>query len=477
MSGREGADVAITGPGTPAEELPQPPSDAVVDALRRSIPRARRALHHGRGTAILFVAIAGGIVLSLEPLTAVAGERIVMFAASWLLAVHAVNHALSRVRIVAGSMGVAVFAAAGGFAVASGLSLWLQTDTHRLRLELIIMALLALLGLYAAEVSRARVPELRKRVILVGTGEGTRDALDVLSRDGDRFVVVGVVAEEHAGPAIEGATLIGQLDDLGSIIEREEPDLVVIAVDRGRPDVFAQLASVARLGFKVVGIPEFYEHAFGRVPIRSMTNAWFMSVLHLYQRPYAPAVKRGFDLVVAGIGLIVTLPLFGLVALFVAQSGRPIFYRQVRLGEHGRHFTILKFRTMRPDAESAGAVWAADRDPRTTRIGGVLRRTRLDELPQLLNVLRGDMAIVGPRPERPEFVALLEAAVPFWSRRHLLKPGVTGWAQIRADYASDALGTEEKLAYDLWYLRHRSLVVDSLICVRTLASLFLVRGR
>jgi lipopolysaccharide/colanic/teichoic acid biosynthesis glycosyltransferase len=166
-----------------------------------------------------------------------------------------------------------------------------------------------------------------------------------------------------------------------------------------------------------------------------------------------------------------------LVALFVAQSGRPIFYRQVRLGEHGRHFTILKFRTMRPDAESAGPVWAADRDPRTTRIGGVLRRTRLDELPQLLNVLRGDMAIVGPRPERPEFVALLEAAVPFWSRRHLLKPGVTGWAQIRADYASDALGTEEKLAYDLWYLRHRSLVVDSLICVRTLASLFLVRGR
>jgi exopolysaccharide biosynthesis polyprenyl glycosylphosphotransferase len=271
--------------------------------------------------------------------------------------------------------------------------------------------------------------------------------------------------------------MLGPVRDLQTIVRETMPDLVVVAVDRGRPEVFSALGNVAALGFRVVGLPEFYEHAFGRVPVRRMTDAWFMSILHLYQRPYSRRSKRAFDVAGALFGLLLTAPLFPLIALLVSRTEGPIFYRQTRLGEQGRLFTILKFRTMRSDAESNGAVWAQESDPRMTNVGRLLRATRLDEIPQLINVLRGEMSIVGPRPERPEFVELLEQSVPFWSRRHLLRPGITGWAQLRSGYAADSLATEEKLSYDLWYLRHQSLVVDALICARTLPSLLLAVGR
>jgi exopolysaccharide biosynthesis polyprenyl glycosylphosphotransferase len=267
------------------------------------------------------------------------------------------------------------------------------------------------------------------------------------------------------------------VNGLQSIVETEAPDIVVVAAERGRPEVFSQLASVAEPRFRVVGLPEFYEHAFGRVPVRNVTDAWFMSVFHLYQRSYSRVAKRSFDLVAAVFCLVVTAPLFPLIALAVRCTGGPVFYRQTRLGEAGRPFTILKFRTMRADAEVGGAVWAQESDPRITRAGMALRRMRLDEIPQLVNVLRGEMSFVGPRPERPEFQQLLEDEVPFWSRRNLLKPGITGWAQLRAGYAADARETEEKLAHDLWYLRHQSLIVDLMICARTIPSLLVAAGR
>jgi exopolysaccharide biosynthesis polyprenyl glycosylphosphotransferase len=202
-----------------------------------------------------------------------------------------------------------------------------------------------------------------------------------------------------------------------------------------------------------------------------MNSRWFMSVLHLYQRPYARWAKRTFDVVVAGLGVLLTAPLFPILALLVRRTAGPVIYRQVRLGEGGRTFTIYKFRSMGTDAEIGVAIWAAEHDPRVTALGRFMRKTRLDELPQLWNVLCGEMSIVGPRPERPEFVEQLEAEVPFWSRRHLVKPGITGWAQVRRGYTADAASTSEKLSYDLWYLRHRSLVVDLAICVKTISTL------
>ena len=146
--------------------------------------------------------------------------------------------------------------------------------------------------------------------------------------------------------------------------------------------------------------------------------------------------------------------------------------RQTRVGEHGELFLMYKFRTMRVDAEAPGeAVWATENDPRVTSVGRIMRRFRLDELPQIWNVLNGDMSIVGPRPERPEFIDQLLESVPFWARRHLVKPGITGWAQVKRGYTADTKGSLEKLSYDLWYIRHRSLTTDAVICARTLAAI------
>ena len=219
----------------------------------------------------------------------------------------------------------------------------------------------------------------------------------------------------------------------------------------------------------VVDLPHFCEHAFGRVPISCVSPRWFLGLIHLNQRAYPRVVKRLFDILTAGVGLLVTAPLWPVIAVVVHRSGPGgVLFRQKRLGEGGRVFEIVKFRTMVDGAEANGkAVWALEDDPRVTRVGRFLRRTRLDEIPQLWNVLRGDMSIVGPRPERPEFLEVLNSEIPYWTRRHFVKPGITGWAQVRHGYADDVDGTADKLAYDLYYLKHRSLVLDLAILLMT----------
>jgi lipopolysaccharide/colanic/teichoic acid biosynthesis glycosyltransferase len=249
----------------------------------------------------------------------------------------------------------------------------------------------------------------------------------------------------------------------------QRPDLILLADDQGSSAALDRLLEIADHRFRVAGLTSFYEYALGCVPIQHITPMWFMSLLHVRQRTYARWVKRTFDLTTAGLALLITAPLLPLIALAVRATPGPIIYRQVRVGDGGRRFAIYKFRTMVDGAERPGeAVWAKDADPRTTPIGAFLRRTHLDELPQLFNVLKGDMSIVGPRPERPELIAALEEGIPFWSRRLLIKPGMTGWAQVHCGYAADFAAMHEKLAYDFWYLRHRSLAVDLAICVRTL---------
>jgi exopolysaccharide biosynthesis polyprenyl glycosylphosphotransferase len=313
----------------------------------------------------------------------------------------------------------------------------------------------------------------RRRILLVGTGGGGTDLLEDVSLAAPRlpFEVIGVVDDTRTTDQIAGVPLHGKVEDLAEIVAEHRPQIVVLANDRCRAAAFERLVAVGHLGFSVVGLPEFYEYAFGRLPVRNLTPQWFMSILHLYRRPYSELTKRMFDLAVASAVLAIVWPLLPVLAVLVWRTRGPVIFRQVRLGEGGKPFTIYKFRTMARDAERDGAVWAAEGDPRVTDIGRFMRKTRLDELPQLWNVLKGDMSFVGPRPERPEFVAELEAGVPYWSRRHLVKPGITGWAQVRRGYTADAAGTGDKLSYDLWYLRHRSLVVDIAICVKTLSTL------
>jgi exopolysaccharide biosynthesis polyprenyl glycosylphosphotransferase len=272
-------------------------------------------------------------------------------------------------------------------------------------------------------------------------------------------------------PDLQLPRLLGSLGDLVDVVDAQHPDLVVLADADPGPAVDRLLETSWRR-FRVVGLSHFFEHAFGRVPLAHISPAWFMSIIHLRQHSYAGWSKRVFDVTVALIGFVVAAPLFVLAAIAVRLSGKPVLFRQTRLGERGKTFEMYKFRTMIHPGESAGtARWTEEVDPRVTGVGRVLRRTRLDELPQLWNVIRGEMSIVGPRPERPEFVHVLEENVPFWNRRLLVKPGLTGWAQVRCGYAADCEGTFEKLSYDLWYVRHRTLLLDLAICAKTFLTL------
>jgi exopolysaccharide biosynthesis polyprenyl glycosylphosphotransferase len=315
------------------------------------------------------------------------------------------------------------------------------------------------------------------RLLLVGKlSDATTLLRDLRRGRGGGYEVIGVVTDVDSPEDQDSqAPWLGHVSELGSVITEYRPDLVVLTGRDEPQGTFSRLLDVAQAGFRVVQLTEFYEYAFGRVPIEDLPHEWFMSVLHLYQRRYSRGIKRALDLVGASVLLFLTLPLFPLLALFVQRTAGPVILRQVRLGENGKLFTIFKFRTMRVDAERSGeAVWAVADDPRLTGTGGVMRRLRLDELPQLWNVFRGEMSLVGPRPERPEFLAELSQHLPYWTRRHLIKPGLTGWAQVRQGYAGTADETATKLSYDFWYLRHRSLTVDLAILLRTL--LVVVQG-
>jgi len=316
----------------------------------------------------------------------------------------------------------------------------------------------------------------KRRVLIVGTSACASAVVEELARNEEApFRVVGVVDEEAA----DGVELpqLGSVIELTRIVEAKKPDIVVLA-DGGSAAALDRLLETTRPRFRVVTLPHFFEHASGRVPLSYLTPAWFMSMLHLRQKPYTRIAKRSFDVIVAGVGFALAAPLLIVLALAVAATPGPIIYRQTRVGEGGRLFTIYKLRTMCQDAEASGeARFAEECDPRTTQLGRILRPLHLDELPQLWNVLKGDMSIVGPRPERPEFVAILESVVPFWTRRLTVRPGITGWAQICGGYSFDSESAADKLSYDLWYLRHRDVVVDIAICAKTFATLVLRPGR
>jgi exopolysaccharide biosynthesis polyprenyl glycosylphosphotransferase len=303
----------------------------------------------------------------------------------------------------------------------------------------------------------------RRRVLVIGSTELPDVAVAAQRRRPMAFEVLGT----ETGAALSPAAL----DVLAEVVTVQRPDLIVLADDRTSTAALDRLLDLADDRIRVAGLTGFYEYALGCVPLHQITPMWFLSLLDVRQRPYARWLKRAFDVAAAALGLLITAPLLPFIALAVSRTPGPIIYRQTRLGDGGRRFRIYKFRTMVDGAERAGeAVWAKDADPRTTPVGAFLRRTHLDELPQLFNVLAGDMSIVGPRPERPELIAALEESIPFWSRRLLIKPGMTGWAQVNCGYAADFAAAYEKLAYDFWYLRHRSLAVDLAICVRTLRT-------
>ncbi|MDQ2982461.1 MAG: sugar transferase [Actinomycetota bacterium] len=391
----------------------------------------------------------------------------------WLLALRA---AFAAARLTLLALGPVVAAALGtgtGLVAASAVTLWVPgLRVTPGRMLLIAGSVFVLSAAWEALVYRSIASS--KRVLVVGARGGGAELVEELAQEPDSpFNVIGFVDNDLRSDKIAGVPLFGGIDQLAAVVDAELPDLVVLTSDDQRPETINQLLDAVSAGFRVVSLQNFYEHAFGRVPIRHLTPVWFMSVLHLYQRPYNRLTKRALDIVVSSVGLLVTALLFPFIALAIKRTKGPLIYKQKRPGENGRLFTIYKFRTMRTDVETPGGeTLAEESDSRIIRpFGPFLRRRRLDELPQLWNVLKGDMSVVGPRPE-PDFVIGASEDIPFWIRRRMVKPGITGWAQVRRGYTgADAESVTDKLSYDLWYLRHRSLFLDLAICVKTFSTL------
>jgi sugar transferase (PEP-CTERM system associated) len=255
---------------------------------------------------------------------------------------------------------------------------------------------------------------------------------------------------------------------------------IVVAVRQQRGGVLPlrDLLACRLNGVKITDLGRFFERVNGHVPLDLSRASWFIYGEGYRQSWLSNAVKRGLDLVVTLMLAVPALPIMVVTAILIAAESRgPIIYRQDRVGHRGKRFTLFKFRSMARDAERDGKpTWAAVHDVRVTRVGRFIRRTRIDELPQLINVLRGEMSIVGPRPERPEFVAMLSEKIPFYAIRHSVKPGITGWAQVRYSYVSSVDDTVKKLEYDIYYVRNRSLLLDILILLETVRVVLLGEG-
>jgi len=425
-----------------------------------------------------WVAAAGRVVLVWVPCYTLMGYRFgpsptalvasTILAAVWLVSLRS---AFAAVHFTLGPAVRTAVGAVTGMIGVSAVAMWVpglgMSTSTILALTLSVFALTTIWETVAQRVVGKR------RVLVIGTSASAEAVADAIAVEGNTpFTVVGAVDDTPDDPA-----RLGSVAELSRIIDEQRPELVVLTDGESSAKALDRLLDAPASGLKLVGQAHFFDHAFGRIPLADLKPTWFMSIFHLWQRPYTRFAKRTFDVVCASFVLLFAAPLMLVAAAFVRLTPGPVIYRQTRVGEGGRPFTMLKFRTMRADAEAPGPTFAQLEDPRVTNVGRVLRRTHVDELPQLWNVLRGEMSIVGPRPERPEFIPTLEEAVPFFTRRLLVKPGITGWAQLRHDYASDADGAAEKLSYDLWYLRHRNLVVDLAICVKTFSSILARPGR
>jgi len=314
---------------------------------------------------------------------------------------------------------------------------------------------------------------LPHRVLVLGTGPEARVVEDSLAAaDPPGLQLVGFYALEKVQECVVSPrNIVASAAPLEATVRNLGINEIIVAVREQRGGVLPLRALLdCRLaGVQVTDLARFFERVHGHIPIESLKASWLIYGNGFRQDWLRGVVKRLFDIVVAAGLLILTLPIITVTALVIAmESGLPIIYRQERVGLRGKTFNLLKFRSMRKDAERHGeARWATEGDPRVTAFGRFLRRTRMDELPQLINVLNGEMSFVGPRPERPVFVAMLTEQIPFYAVRQSVKPGITGWAQVRYSYGATVEQSVKKLEYDLYYVKNHSLFLDVLILLET----------
>ena len=321
-----------------------------------------------------------------------------------------------------------------------------------------------------------------RRVLVIGAGEKASDLRNIRVRQDLRgFEVVGFMPTDEDTRQVPSEWQLDiRHEMLRAFVTGSDVDEVVVAVDdrrRGLP--VAALLDCRLAGVPVTDALTFIERESGKVELKMLYPSWLIFSEGINPRGISRLITRLFDLVVGALLLAITLPLIVLATLAIwIESGLkgPILYRQKRVGAEGSTFILYQFRSMEPDAEANGAQWATENDPRVTAVGRLIRRTRIDELPQLLNVLKGDMSFVGPRPERPEFVEQLSADIPYYRERHCVKPGITGWAQLCYPYGASTRDALEKLQYDLYYVKNKSFMFDLMILLQTVEVVLWRKG-
>jgi exopolysaccharide biosynthesis polyprenyl glycosylphosphotransferase len=320
-----------------------------------------------------------------------------------------------------------------------------------------------------------RSEQRRQRILLLGAGRTGQQVKALIRRSGLPFDVVAFVDHnpELAGHALDGNAILGSQLALKEHCLDLQIDEVVACIGRKiSEEAMVQLMECLSLGVRVSDYARFVERNFLQVPVENIRGEWFLQADLELTHPFYLGVKRVVDLAAGLVGLALSSPLLALAALAIKLESRgPIFYSQTRTGLHNRPFKIWKLRTMRADAEKDGPRWAGGKDDRVTRVGRILRRSRLDEVPQFWNILRGDMSLVGPRPERPEFVEKLSREIPFYNQRHLVNPGLTGWAQINYPYGASTEDSIHKLKFDLYYIKYASLGLDLQTILRTVGAM------
>ncbi len=326
-----------------------------------------------------------------------------------------------------------------------------------------------------------RLRSFGERVLIVGTDATAQTiARQIQAQDDFGYDIVGFIDEDQSRVMVEIGDwrVVGTSDDIERVIERHAVDRLIIGMSdrRGRLPVRALLRSKLR-GIRVEDVNTVYERLTGKLLVEDLRPSWLIFSDDYCASRWTRRSKRLFDVLLALVGLVLALPFMLLTAIAVSlESGWPVLYRQERVGENGRVFTLNKFRSMRKDAEQGTPIWARAEDDRVTHVGRFIRKTRLDELPQLWNVLRGDMSFVGPRPERPFFVDQLAEQVPFYEQRHAVKPGITGWAQVKYRYGASFEDSLEKLRYDLYYVKHLSIPFDLTILFDTVKVVLFAKG-
>jgi sugar transferase (PEP-CTERM system associated) len=326
----------------------------------------------------------------------------------------------------------------------------------------------------------AYASNLEQRVLIVGSGLTARTLARQIQLQHDfGYRVIGCVSDGTDGPGLLQAAPLGTSEDIPRIVRDYDVDRIVVALadHRGRLPI-SELLQAKLSGIRVEDATTTYERLTGKILIDDLKPSWLIFSDGFTISRWSRFGKRAIDLVLASVGFVLAAPLTVLTALAVyLDSGAPILYCQERVGQHGRRFTVYKFRSMRANAEQDGTpMWATEQDERVTRVGRFIRMTRLDELPQLWNVMRGDMSFVGPRPERPFFVEQLSKEIPFYQQRHAVKPGVTGWAQVKYQYGSSVEDAMEKLRYDLYYIKHLSVWLDLSIVFDTVKVILFGKG-